>query len=173
MSVFRQYRRIGLVVLVAAASAMASFFALAPVGAQENRQREPVYYFAPLRSHVVDPFRPPAHIGAPGNRGLEYADSENEIVLSAAPGYVRFAGPVGGTQAITIQHEDGIRTTYTGLLQVFVEPGMTLIPYSAIGVASSAFHFGARIKDHYLDPQILIDASVPEERVRLIPEPGP
>ncbi len=131
----------------------------------------PVLYAVPMLTQVVDPFRPPAHIGAPGNRGLEYGNSDNQVVAAAASGYVRFAGPVAGRKAITIQHDDGVRTTYTGLLEIWVATGMMVSQHSAIAVASTGFHFGARIEDHYLDPQILIDASQPDVRPRLIPPP--
>lgn len=141
------------------------------VHAQDAQTREPVLYAAPMQTDVVDPFRPPAHIGAPGNRGLEYGSSDNQIVSAAASGYVLFAGPVAGRKAITIVHADGIRTTYTGLLEIWVVSGMTVNQHSAIAVASTGFHFGARVRDHYLDPQVLIDASVIEERPRLLPAP--
>lgn len=139
--------------------------------AQESSSREAVYYAAPMQTSVIDPFRPPGHIGASGNRGLEYGASDNQIVAAAASGYVLFAGPVAGRKAITIVHADGIHTTYTGLLDIWVVSGMTVNQHSAIAVASTGFHFGARVNDHYLDPQILIDASTIEQRPRLLPPP--
>jgi len=139
------------------------------VSGQEPLARQVVLYAPPMLTEVIDPFRPPAHIGGPGNRGLEYGNSDNQIVSAAAAGYVVFAGPVAGRKAITIQHDDGVRTTYTGLLEVFVISGMTVRQHSAIAVASTGFHFGARIRDHYLDPQILIDASQSDPRPRLVP----
>ncbi len=139
---------------------------------EESSTRALVFYTAPMLTEVVDPFRPPAHVGAPGNRGLEYGDSDQQVVAAAASGYVLFAGPVAGRDAITIQHDDGVRTTYTGLLEIWVTEGMTVSQHSAIAIAGSGFHFGARINDHYLDPQILIDASQAEMRPRLLPPPA-
>jgi len=139
--------------------------------AQEPSARKPVYYAAPMLTQVIDAFRPPAHIGAAGNRGLEYGASDNQVVAAAASGYVAFAGPVAGRKAITIVHADGVRTTYTGLLEIWVIGGMTVNQHSAIALASTGFHFGARVNDHYLDPQILIDASDVEVRARLVPAP--
>lgn len=130
-----------------------------------------VTYTAPMLTAVIDPFRPPAHIGAPGNRGLEYGNSDNQVVAASASGYVLFAGPVAGRKAITILHDDGVRTTYTGLLEIWVTNGMTVNQHSAIARASTGFHFGARINEHYLDPQILIDASQVAIRPRLVPPP--
>jgi len=141
--------------------------------AQGQDRVEPtmVLYAPPMLTSVIDPFRPPAHIGGPGNRGLEYGDSDNQIVAAAAAGYVSHAGPVGGRKTITIQHPDGVRTTYTGLLELWVVEGMNIRQGSAIAKASRGFHFGARLRDHYLDPQVLLDASIAETRARLVP-PG-
>ena len=145
--------------------------ALSPAVAQEPMARQAVFYSSPMWTQVIDPFRPPAHIGASGNRGLEYGDSDNQVVAAAASGYVLFAGPVAGRKAITIEHADGVRTTYTGLLEIWVVSDMTVNQHSAIAVASTGFHFGARVLDHYIDPQILIDSSVVTERPRLLPPP--
>ena len=52
----------------------------APSTAQEIAHRQVVLYSAPMLTAVIDPFRPPARIGAPGNRGLEYGSSDNQVV---------------------------------------------------------------------------------------------
>lgn len=140
-------------------------------GAQNSPDRQVVFYSAPMLGPVIDPFRPPAHIGAPGNRGLEYGRSDNQVVAAAASGYVSFAGQVAGRKAITIQHDDGVRTTYTGLLDMWVIEGMMVNQHSAIALASTGFHFGARVHDHYIDPQVLIDASETKMQPRLLPPP--
>jgi len=128
-----------------------------------------VLYSPPVLTDVVDPFRPPAHIGAPGNRGLEYGDTDGDVVAAAADGWVYFAGSVAGRKTISIQHNDGVRTTYTGLLEIWVDENQQVSQYSAIAIAGGNLHFGARLKGHYLDPQILIDASEGEMVVRLVP----
>ena len=140
-----------------------------PAHGQDRAEPALVLYTPPILTAVIDPFRPPAHIGAPGNRGLEYGNSDNQIVAAAAGGYVTHAGPVAGRKTITIEHSDGVRTTYTGLLELWVVEGMNVRQGSAIARASRGFHFGARLLDHYLDPQILIDASLGESRPRLVP----
>lgn len=131
-----------------------------------------VLYAPPVRDGVVDPFRPPAHIGAAGNRGLEYGNPFGRHVLAAADGVVTFAGPVAGRGVITVQHADGLRTTYTGLGDIWVSDGEFVDQGWAMGAASEGLHFGVRIHDHYLDPQILIDASEPTGRPRLVPPPN-
>ena len=157
---------------VAIVAVLASFLlSIGSAMAQEPSVRMPVYYVAPMLTQVIDPFRPPAHIGGAGNRGLEYATSENQVVAAAAVGYVLFAGSVAGRKVITIAHGDGVRTTYSGLREIWVVEGETVNQQSAIARANTGFHFGARVNDHYLDPQILIDASDSEARVRLVAEP--
>lgn len=160
-----------LLVIALAVMPIGSATAGAQQGDSPDESRPVVIYSAPMQTEVVDPFRPPAHIGAPGNRGLEYGSTDNQVVSAAADGFVQFAGPVAGRKVVTIQHGDGVRTTYTGLLEVWVVDGMAVTRGSAIAIASSGFHFGARILDHYLDPQILIDASAVEFVPRLVPGP--
>lgn len=144
----------------------------APAAGQSGIEPQAVFYAAPMQTDVADPFRPPAHTGAPGNRGLEYANSDNRVVSAAASGYVAFAGPVAGRKTISIDHADGVRTTYTGLLDIWVVQGMMVNQYSGIAMASTGFHFGARLGEHYLDPQVLIDASDPSAaRPILLPPP--
>jgi murein DD-endopeptidase MepM/ murein hydrolase activator NlpD len=145
---------------------------LPTAAAQDAGQPSMVLYGPPLDFAVVDPFRPPAHIGASGNRGLEYDNSDGAIVVAAAAGFVTFSGPVAGLNAITIQHADGIRTTYTGFLERWVDEGSTVQRGWAIGRAAPHLHFGAKIREHYLDPQILIDASEASPQARLVPPPG-
>lgn len=145
--------------------------ASAQVLSWQGADRESVLYEPPVVAEVFDPFRPPAHIGAPGNRGLEYANSQGLIVAAAASGSVSFAGPVAGRNVITIEHADGVRTTYSGLSEFWVRSGDYSNQGSAIAVATTGFHFGARIRDHYLDPQVLLDASQGDERARLVPAP--
>lgn len=161
--------------LTVAVSLVASLWYAPSARGQPDVTHDPIVrYAAPVTTAVIDPFRPPAHVGAPGNRGLEYGDTDNQVVSAAASGWVTFAGPVAGRKVVTIEHDDGVRTTYTGLLEIWVVEGMAVNQHSAIAIASSEFHFGARLEDHYLDPQVLIDASAEQLRPRLLPPPdGP
>ncbi|MEM7095859.1 MAG: M23 family metallopeptidase [Actinomycetota bacterium] len=160
---------LGLMVLTMSAGAP-----IVSVGAQPIPTYSRVTYVPPSDGHVVDPFRPPAHIGAPGNRGLEYGGFFLMAVFAAAEGQVEFAGGVGGRGVITIRHADGLKTTYSGLSDTFVANGAPVRSRQTIGIAQNGFHFGAVLGDHYLDPQVLLDASSGESlRPRLIPVAGP
>ncbi len=56
---------------------------------------QPTPWVEPVSAPVVDGYRPPAHVGAPGNRGWEYATEPRSVVVAAGPGIVVFAGPIG------------------------------------------------------------------------------
>ena len=152
--------------------ALVALTLLLPATARGQDSPVLVLYQSPMDTWVEDPFRPPAHIGASGNRGLMYAASEGQAVRAAAPGRVAFAGQVGVRIVITVEHDDGIRTTYTGLSRIQVGRGDQVLARQVMGVAIARFHFGARIRDHYLDPQVLLDASETQMRARLVPPGG-
>jgi murein DD-endopeptidase MepM/ murein hydrolase activator NlpD len=123
-------------------------------------------------------FRPPAHPYGPGHRGVDLAGEPGSPVFAPREGTVVFAGPVGGHGVISIQHDDGLRTTYgpvraavpagsrveTGQLIGRLEPGLTGCPDPA------CLHWGVRRGPaEYLDPLVLLQPP----RVRLLPVPAP
>lgn len=114
-------------------------------------------YIEPVAGRVVDWFRPPAHIGAPGNRGWEYATQPDSPVLAAAAGHVRFAGQVGGSLYVSINHPDGVRTTYSHVKDIAVKKGDSVEQGSVLASTKGAsFHFGAIKDGDYIDPAGLI-----------------
>ncbi len=115
---------------------------------------------------MIDAFRPPAHVGAPGNRGLEYATRPGTAVRAAADGVVTFAGKVGRGRHVTVAHADGVRTSYSLLRTVAVRAGQQVATGHILGVAGASLHFGARIGEAYVDPAVLLGAG---GRVRLVP----
>lgn len=79
--------------------------------------RSTVRYSDPLTggrtpSRVTRGFDPPAHDWLPGHRGVDLAAAPGTPVLAAAAGTVAFAGQVAGTPVVSIDHADGLRTTY-------------------------------------------------------------
>ncbi|WP_246085942.1 M23 family metallopeptidase [Pseudonocardia hydrocarbonoxydans] len=124
------------------------------------------------------PFRAPEHAYGPGHRGVDLAGVPGQPVLAARGGTVVFAGAVGGRPLVSVQHDDGLRTTYEP-----VEPAVTtgqVVPAGAVlgslapdhpGCPDPAcLHWGAR-RDRtvYVDPLVLL---LPP-RVRLLPVPDP
>lgn len=138
-----------------------------PVGGDGSQL---VRYQPPVAAPVTDSFRPPATFAGVGNRGLEYATRAGQGVVASAEGVVVFAGSIAGDNFVTIQHADGLRTSYSYLASFAVAEGQAIGSGDTIGIADSGFHFGVRVGDTYLDPAVLLGASsVERERARLIP----
>ena len=126
---------------------------------------------------VLVPFRAPAHAYGPGHRGVDLAGAPGVAVLAARGGAVVFAGPVGGRPVVSVQHDDGLRTTYEPVLPV-VRAGAVvaagdvlgaLLPGHA-GCPGACLHWGLRRdRTDYLDPLVLLRPA----RVRLLPVPDP
>ena len=83
----------------------------------------------PVDAPVVDPFRLPACVWCPGNRGLEYGAAPGQAVRAVEAGVVSFAGSVAGTSYVVVQVADGRRVTYGNLV-----------------VDASAWHVGDRVR---------------------------
>ncbi|MEY2458726.1 MAG: hypothetical protein QOG30_556, partial [Acidimicrobiaceae bacterium] len=128
-----------------------------------------VVYTPPVDAPVSDPFRPPSTPYGPGNRGIEYATPPGTTVIASADGTVQFAGVVAGRRWVTINHDDGVRTTYGPLEAFSVADGDRVRRGDAIGTTAGALLFTARVGDAYIDPASLFDAGPP--RVYLVPEP--
>ena len=117
---------------------------------------------------VVEAFDPPAVVWGRGHRGVDLAAAEGAQIRSAAAGTVVFAGMVAGRPVVSIDHADGIRTTYEP-----VEPTVgageavgagqvigTLLPgHRSDGVC--ALHWGARTGPKtYINPLRLLQPAV-------------
>ena len=137
-----------------------------PLAATASAQATP-----PVDGILVDGFRPPAHIGAPGNRGWEYATTPGSPVRAALGGVVAFAGPVAGNLHVSVDHPGGLRTTYSFLADVAVRRGQIVGPGAVVGHSADSFHFGLRRGAAYLDPAVLFVAAV-WGPPRLVPRPG-
>ena len=84
---------------------------------------EGVFYEPPTDAPVADPFRPPRTRYGPGNRGLAYDLAPASSVAAIGPGTVVFAGQVGGTLHVTVEHPDGLRSSYSFLEDIAVRVG--------------------------------------------------
>ncbi|WP_419929220.1 murein hydrolase activator EnvC family protein [Candidatus Poriferisocius sp.] len=140
-----------------------------PPTLNEAAALSPVTYRPPVDAEVVDSFRPPAHVGAPGNRGLEYDPEPGQPVWASAGGEVVFAGPVALNRFVTVLHRDGLRTSYGYLGWIAVDEGDLVAPGQLLGTTSSRFFFSVRLGGQYLDPALVLGAG----RVRLVPHDEP
>jgi murein DD-endopeptidase MepM/ murein hydrolase activator NlpD len=130
------------------------------------RSEGPAYgtYVWPVRGPVILPFEPPDTPYGPGHRGIDIAAPIGSPVRAAGPGRVAFAGWVAGSLFVSIDHPDGVRTTYSWLSAVSVGAGDRVRAGQAIGATGSGhpgrvpphLHFGARVGDVYVDPLLLL-----------------
>jgi len=104
-----------------------------------------------------------------GNRGIDYGTSAGAQIGAAAAGRVIFAGQVGGTLHVTVEHADGLRTSYSFLASIAVSAGEQVRVGDVVGIAGGPFHFGVRAPDDtYLDPEALLAGTL-RPRARLVP----
>jgi len=125
---------------------------------------------------VLTPFRGPAQPFGPGHRGVDLAGAVGQQVHAARAGVVVFEGPVAGRNVVSVDHDDGLRTTYEPVRPV-VRPGDRVAAGTVLGLLepghrgcpSACLHWGARRDrlDH-LDPLVLLAPP----RVRLLPVPA-
>jgi murein DD-endopeptidase MepM/ murein hydrolase activator NlpD len=125
---------------------------------------------------VVRPFDPPPRPWLPGHRGVDLAAAPGATVRAAGPGTVAFAGSVAGRGVVSVQHGNGLRTTYEPV-EASVAAGTTVAAGAPIGVlvaghagcpAPACLHWGLRRGETYLDPLMLLGFG----RVRLLPLDG-
>jgi len=138
-------------------------------------------YLRPVRGAILRHFEPPPTPYAAGHRGIDMAAPVGTPVRAANDGVVAFAGPVAGRLFVSIDHADGIRTTYSFLSAVLVKKGQIVrrgdvVALSGTGDGSSPephLHFGARVGADYKDPEpLLLDGLRRDlsQAIRLAPE---
>src|SRR3954470_17912769 len=113
---------------------------------------------------VTRGFQPPPTPYAAGHRGVDLAGVVGEPVLAPRAGVVAFAGLVAGRPVVSIQHPDGLRTTYEPV-QPGVAAGQAVVRGSPLGVlvaghvgcpVEACLHWGLRRGTTYLDPLMLL-----------------
>lgn len=123
-------------------------------------------YVRPVRGAIIRHFEPPPTPFAAGHRGLDLAVPAGTRVVASNAGVVAFAGAVATELFVSIDHADGIRSTYSYLSVVSVRRGAVVARGQTIGLSGpghagatqSHLHFGMRVGDTYLDPEpYLID----------------
>jgi murein DD-endopeptidase MepM/ murein hydrolase activator NlpD len=120
---------------------------------------------------VVEPFRAPAHAYGAGHRGVDLAGSAPPVRAPAA-GVVAFRGVVVDRPVLTIEHADGLVSTFEPLdstLQIgdAVEVGDELGTIARGGhTAPGLLHLGVRLDGVYINPLLLFGTV---ERAVLLP----
>ena len=127
---------------------------------------DPAYhtYSWPVIGPIINGYRAPGTPYGKGHRGIDIGAAIGTDVKAAAPGVVAFAGSVAGALWVSIDHPDGVRTSYGYLSSIAVAKG-DLVARGEVIAASGAghpgsqiphLHFGARFGGEYIDPMLLL-----------------
>jgi murein DD-endopeptidase MepM/ murein hydrolase activator NlpD len=125
---------------------------------------------------VSRPFQPPSAPYGPGHRGVDLIGTEGQPVLAAGDGAVVYAGPLADRGVVSIDHPDGLRTSYEPV-RASVRPGQLVRRGEPVGTlaaghlgcrAEACLHWGLRRDGQYLDPLLLVRRA----HVRLLPWPS-
>jgi murein DD-endopeptidase MepM/ murein hydrolase activator NlpD len=122
-------------------------------------------YAWPVRGPVIRGFEPPESPYGSGHRGIDIATPVGTPVRAAEGGIVAFAGRVAGSLFVSIDHPDGVRTTYSWVSEIRVRRGDAVERGSIVaasgpghaGVTPPHLHFGARYAGEYIDPMLLLE----------------
>jgi murein DD-endopeptidase MepM/ murein hydrolase activator NlpD len=122
-------------------------------------------YAWPVDGPVIRGFDPPQGPYGTGHRGIDIGVEPGTPVRAAEDGVVAFAGPIGGSLFVSVDHADGVRTTYSWLSSVGVHRGGHVARGAILGstglghpgVEPPHLHFGARLGDTYIDPMTLLE----------------
>jgi murein DD-endopeptidase MepM/ murein hydrolase activator NlpD len=134
-------------------------------------------YLWPVRGAVLSPFEAPESPYGPGHRGIDIAASLGTPVHAAGPGRVAFAGRLGGAFYVSVDHPDGVRTTYSWLSSVAVRAGDAVEAGQSIATTGPGhpgrwpphLHFGAKVGDVYIDPLLLLEGGSVVGLIHLAP----
>lgn len=137
-------------------------------------------YSWPLRGPVIRRFEPPPSPYEAGHRGIDIAAPLGTGVGASREGIVAFAGWVAGSLFVSIDHPDGVRTTYSWLSEALVKKGESVQRKQLIGrsghghsdVPDTHLHFGARVGSQYIDPMLLLEGADVAGLIHLAPLMG-
>lgn len=110
---------------------------------------------------VVEPFLAPAHAYGPGHRGIDIAPSTDASVYAPADGVVAFRGVVVDRAVLTIDHGDGLVSSFEPILSAasagtVVGKGELLGTIDVGGhAAAGTLHVGVRSDGVYVNPMLL------------------
>jgi murein DD-endopeptidase MepM/ murein hydrolase activator NlpD len=133
-------------------------------------------YVKPVPGPIIRHFEAPPTPYTAGHRGIDIETPFGTEVVASADGTVHFAGQVGGQLFVSIDHADGIKTTYSFLSVVLVRAGAWVAQGQVIartgaghpGEPPDHLHFGALRDDAYIDPEPLIVTSLRKNLWRVI-----
>jgi murein DD-endopeptidase MepM/ murein hydrolase activator NlpD len=138
-------------------------------------------YAWPVQGPVLREFEPPSDPYGAGHRGIDIGSPFGTPMVAAQDGVVAFAGWVAGSLFLSIDHADGIRSTYSWLSAVSVAEGDVVRRGQVVGatghghpdVDTPHLHFGTRRGSTYLDPMLFLEAGSVADLIHLAPLEDP
>jgi murein DD-endopeptidase MepM/ murein hydrolase activator NlpD len=133
----------------------------ASAAGEPPRPREGAQHAVPLYGTFMHGFdAPPDNPFAPGHRGVDVGAPRGTPVRASAAGTVTFAGTIVGNRSVTVDHGDGLRTTYSFLGTIDVAAGHVVSRGDVVGTVGDGHaandpphvHLAARRGDVYFDP---------------------
>ena len=111
---------------------------------------------------LVGPYAAPPTRYAAGHRGIDLAADPATVVTAPADGVVRFVGVVVDRPVLTLDHGDGILSSYEPLASELVvgapvARGQPLGRTASGGHCEGCLHVGARIDGEYVSPLLFFD----------------
>lgn len=119
---------------------------------------------------VLRSFDKPEKNWLPGHRGVDLPLNPGDEVLTSNAGTIAFSGIVVGTPTISIDHADGVRTTYQPV-HSRVNVGDSVEKGDVIGIMGHptstypGLQWGAKVGEEYINPISLL----PQPTIRLKP----
>lgn len=134
-------------------------------------------YAWPVEGPILHGFEPPPDPYGPGHRGIDIGAPLGTDILVPKEGVVAFAGWVGGSLFVSIDHPDGVRTTYSWLSSIVVAQSQDVVRGQQLGTTghghpelpSPHLHFGARVGTTYIDPMLLLEGGSVVGLIHLAP----
>jgi len=134
-------------------------------------------YAWPVQGPIIRFFEQPATPYSIGHRGIDIAAPFGTPIRAPADGTITFAGWVAGSMFMTIDHGDGVKTTYSWLSGFAVSKGAAVhrgevVAYTGHGhpeVPTPHLHFGVRVNGVYVDPLLYLEGLDLVSLIRLAP----
>jgi murein DD-endopeptidase MepM/ murein hydrolase activator NlpD len=131
----------------------------------------------PLTGPVIRPFEPPATAYGPGHRGIDIAAPIGTPVVAPDAGVVRFAGRIGGSLFLSLDHSHSLQSTYSWLDSVDVARGDAVFRGERIassgpghpGSTVTHLHFGVKRDGTYIDPLTVLGPAPVSDLIALAP----
>lgn len=129
----------------------------------------------PVDGPVIRSFDAPPRDYGSGHRGVDFAAEPGTLVRAAAHGTVTFAGQVAGSGAVTVDHGNGMRTTYSRLDEIHVAAGARVDQGTWLGTVRDAhdrqagLHLGVIVDDQYADPETYLGPLDVSSAIHLAP----